>query len=421
MAIHFELPGRRFETVPVLLLGGVNLVRSLGLAGIPAVVASTNPDDPVFASRYCAGRCVLPLLDKPEAAVDAIIGIGERLSTIHGRRIPLIYGSDDFLQVIYAQRERLQRYFLFLLSDAEVGEALMDKDRFQALAASRGIPVARVLEWEGEGPGSLAAAEGPVIVKPRTKHDWYDSQMRKRLFGDSKALIFPRGAELRAHPGFAHFHEQLSFQEYIPGDDRDLWSFHGIADESGAVLDSFVGRKIRTSPPLTGESAFIELARDEGLSALGREIAAKLPLRGPFKMDFKKDPRTGKWYLLEINARFNLWMYLGARNGLNLVRTAYDYLLDGARPVTTGMYATDLRWLSLGLDFAAFRELRRRGELSWSRWLLSILLSRNVGNYFSWTDPGPCIRLWMNRFVRIWRRGPRKVLALVRQWRSTAS
>jgi D-aspartate ligase len=421
MSIHFEIPGRRFDTIPVLLLGGVNLVRALGAAGIPAVVASTDPDDPVFASRYCAARCILPSLEKPEAAIDAIVGIGDRLSTIHGRRVPLIYGSDEYLKVIYAYKERLERYFLILVSEKEIGEALLDKDRFQALAASRGIPVARILDWDGDGAGTLAGTPGPVIVKPRTKHDWHDSPMRLRIFGDAKARIYASGPDARNDPGVAHFREQLSFQEYVPGDDTSLWSFHGVADENGIVMDGFVGRKIRTYPPLTGESAFIELEEDETLTALGREVAAKLPLRGVFKMDFKKDPATGRYFLLEINARFNLWMYLGARNGLNLVRTTYDYLLEGARPTTAGIYTRRYRWLSLSLDFASFREMRRNGDLNLPAWLASILLSRNVYSYFAWTDPGPWARIWTNRLRRVYQRGPTKILALMRQWLSTAS
>ena len=422
MSSHFEIPGSRFDTLPVVLLGGVNLVRALGLAGIPAVVASADPDDPVFASRYCAGRCILPPWEKPDAAIDAIVGIGERLCAIHGRRVPLVYGSDEALKVIYAHRQRLERYFLLLVSDTCIGEAMLDKDRFQELAASRGIPVARVLAWDGEGPGTLLGTTGPVIIKPKTKHDWHHSPLQERLFGDAKARIFESGTQVRADAGIALYREQLLFQEYVAGDDSALWSYHGVADERGEVIDGFVGRKIRTYPPLTGESAFIELEEDDGLERLGREIAAKLPLAGVFKMDFKKDARTGAWYLLEINARFNLWMYLGARNGRNLVRTAYDFLLDRSRPKDPAAgFARRYRWLSLSLDFAAFREMRRQGDITLGQWLASILLSRNVYSYFAWTDPGPWLRIWTNRVRRVMTRGPRKVRLLVQRWRSTAS
>jgi predicted ATP-grasp superfamily ATP-dependent carboligase len=192
------------------------------------------------------------------------------------------------------------------------------------------------------------------------------------------------------------------------------------------VLDSFVGRKLRTYPPRTGESSFIELDRDDELLALGASIAAKLPLKGVFKMDFKRDERTGRWYLLEINARFNLWHYLGARNGVNLLRVVYEYLLEGARPSAAGEYATTYRWLSLDHDVRAFLALRANGEMGWVTWLCTIVFSRNVYNLFSWRDPGPWLGFWGVRLSRLSRRGFHRVfshrlLSMVRQWRSTAS
>jgi predicted ATP-grasp superfamily ATP-dependent carboligase len=421
MAIRLDLPMQRLDRIPVLLLGGVNLVRSLGLAGIPAIVASCEADEPAFASRYCVGRCLLPPLDQGEAAIEAVVRIGDRLSALHGRRVPLMYGSDDYLALIYAHRQRLQRYFLLLLNDADVAEALITKDRFQAFAESRGLPVPRSLAWQGEGPDSVAAAAGPVLAKPSNKVDWHDSPLRKRLFHDAKARVFPSGKALAADADAAMFRDQLTFQEYVPGDDTCIWSFHAVADERGEVLDSFIGRKLRTYPTRTGESSFIELDEDDELSALGARIAAQLPLKGAFKIDFKKDPRSGRWYLLEINARFNLWHYLGASNGVNLPRVAYDYMLEGARPIAPHCYATEYRWLSLELDLRAFLELRARGELGVFAWLASILASRNVYNLFAWRDPGPWLRFWSHRFSRRWGRGSNRFLSRVRQWRSTAS
>ena len=100
MPKSIHLPAQRFDRTPALLLGGVNLVRALGLAGIPVVVASPDKDEPAFASHYCVAKCVLPPLSRPDATGDAIVMIGEHLAMLHGRRIPLFYGSDDFLKLI---------------------------------------------------------------------------------------------------------------------------------------------------------------------------------------------------------------------------------------------------------------------------------------------------------------------------------
>ena len=416
MPTRTSLPLHRLDRVPVLLLGGVSLARSLGLAAIPVVVASHDMGEPAFGSRYCVGRCLLPPPDPAEALVEAIVRIGDRLSAQYGRRVPLMYGNDDYLELIHAHRERVERYFLVLLNDAEVAAALLEKDLFQGFAESRGLPVPRSLGWD-----TLAAAQGPVLVKPSNKVDWHESLLRRTLFHHGKALIFSSGAQAAAEENVARFREQLTFQEYIPGGDTCIWSFHGFADAEGRVLDAFIGRKLRTFPTRTGESSFIELDRNDELHALGTRIAAQVPLKGVFKMDFKRDARTGRWYLLEINARFNLWHYLGACNGVNLLRTAYDYLLEGTRPAIESDYGTRYRWLSLELDVRAFHELRARGELGPFAWLASIVFSRNVYNVFSWRDPGPWIRFWAWRFVRRWDRVAGRLLSRARQCRSTAS
>lgn len=406
---------------PVVLLGGISLARGLGVARIPVIVATSDPDEPALASRYCVGRVLLPAMKDSQAVLDRLVSLGEELSSRVGRRVPLMYGSDDALELIYAHRERLQRYFLFLLSDRRIANSLIVKDRFQKLAESRGLPVPASLRWEGTNPGSLRAHAGPVLAKPRIKVDWHHTLLCQRLFGgDGKARVFASGAEAAAHADVARFHEQLTFQQYIPGGDTDLWSYHGFADARGEVLASFVGRKVRTFPTLTGESAFIEMAHDESLSELGREVARRCPLRGVFKMDFKRDPRDGRWYLLEINARYNLWHYMAARNGVNLMAAAYDFLVDGKAPAAKA-YGARYRWLSLELDFKAYRELSQRGEITFSAWAASILRSRNVYSLFSWRDPAPWLRFWASRVSRRLARAASGVSLALRQWRSTAS
>lgn len=387
------------------------------MAGIPVIVASSNRWEPAFASRYCIGRCDLPPFNPPAAATAALIALGAALMRRFGARIPLMYGDDDALELLQGARDDLQSYFLFLMSDPDVTGALTAKDRFQAFSKMRGLPVPRSLTWDGDGPDSLREARGEILTKPKDKVDWHHSEIFHSLFGGiGKARVFSSSAEIVGHPLVERYHKQLCFQEYIPGTDRDSWSFHGFADERGELLASFVGRKVRTYPVETGESALIELAHDEQLSALGREIVGRCPLRGVFKMDFKRDPRNGRWYLLEISARFNLWHYLGAVNGVNLPAVAYQYLVAGERALPS-VHETRFRWLSWRLDVRAYRQFAKRNELTLLAWMLSILRSRTVYSTFSWSDPGP----WFSSLMVQLRRGRRHFLKTFPRWLSSAS
>ena len=326
-----------------MLLGGINLARALGLAGIPVIVAGPEPDDPALASRYVIGRCELPPLASREAVVERLLRAAGELDPAMRTRMPLFYGNDDYLGIVQDFRSALATRYALLLNDEPLARALLRE------------PLAR----------SLA--------------------------------------------------DELTVQEYIPGDDRSIWSFHGFADERGKLIASFVGRKIRTYPALTGDSSYLELAHDEELATLGRTLVPRIGLKGVFKMDFKRHAASGRFYLLEVNARFNLWHYLGAKGGVNLAQVAYDYVTRGARSAPR-QARTRYRWLSPRLDYLAYRSLAARGELSAAGWLASLVSSRKLYDLFAWTDPMPlAVVLWdeLKHLSRLRRR--------VMRWLSTAS
>ena len=51
------------------------------------------------------------------------------------------------------------------------------------------------------------------------------------------------------------------------------------------------------------------------------------------------------------------------------------------------------------------------GELSFVRWIASILSTNIVYNVFAWNDPAPLLVVWRNRFAR----KTRKALALAKR------
>jgi len=387
---------------PVVLLGGLDILRALGHAGIPAIVASLERRTPAMASRHCAGIVALPPGVGRDAVVETLARAGRWLAGEYGAPVPLFYDNDDRLALVQDYRQALGKHFALLLNEPALADALLDKSRFQSLAESRGLPVPRRIPWD-----ELASEAGPVLVKPKTRTGWENSPVRQQLFGGAgKARVFACGAQAHGERLVRQLAEQLTFQEYVPGDDSSIWSYHGFAAPSGEVLEWFVGRKIRTYPALTGDSSYLRVAREPELERLGSEIAARLPLAGVFKMDFKRSATSGRFYLFEINTRFNLWHHLGARNGVNLTRVAYDYLTLGERPIHREARLT-YRWLSLHYD----RLARREAKLGTLRWLWSLVRAPKVYAIFSWRDPAPFVRYWAGRLERRWQR----------LWHSTAS
>ena len=366
-----------------MVIGDLTLVRPHGLAGIPVILVTRDRDDISQRSRYVRGACHLPA--ERGLAAEALLELGDRLFQELGRRVPLVYGSDRDLDIIYRYRQELEDRFLFVLNDPETAWSLLDKERFSHLCAAAGVLAPRTLD-PSEDLSGLDALREPLIVKPRRKTAWKD--IKRDLFdGHGKARVFTR-RELLDHPAFARLRGELIIQEHVEGTTGDLLSFHGFADESGRLLGSFCGRKVRTYPAFAGESSLVEITLDEDVNAAGREIAARLGLKGPFKIDLIRDARSGALYTLEINARYTLWHYLGAASGVNLPAMAYELLVHGARPATPPVAAPNRRWLNLYRDWLAFREQRGEG-LTLGEWLCSLAQPGMVYEAFAWEDPGP--------------------------------
>ncbi|MBK8480990.1 MAG: ATP-grasp domain-containing protein [Proteobacteria bacterium] len=386
--------------VPAVVFGDMALVRPLALAGIPAILASTDPRDLARHSRHVVDFWPLPGLEGGAAALSARLLVEAAAPYVarYGRRLPVLYGSDESQSFVYAQRERLATGFSLLLQSDGLGEALLDKWRFAALARERGLLTPRTLATAEDLAQHLDDLRPPLLIKPKRKVDW--AAMQRELFGGTgKARTFRDAAALRADPIFRRHHDALVVQEYIPGGEARLFSFHGFADAASELLAWFCGRKVRTYPRTIGESALIELVERPALAALGRSLVARLGLCGPFKIDLIQDERSDAYYMLEVNARSSLWHYLGAVHGVNLPAIAHRYLTGGEPGTAPMASAPRRRWVSAYRDYKAFRELQASGELSAAQWLRSLAERPLIFEAFAWDDPLPALA-WAADFAR---------------------
>lgn len=372
-----------------VLHGDLNMLRCFAGSGVRTVVLSPDPDAPCFFSRHAAlRRLVADVHRDPESALADLLDVGR----LHAERPVLFYGDDAMLLLVSRNRAALAERFRFLLPPAPLVEALVDKLRFAALAAARGLPVPRTVTSaeERDARAIARAIPPPWIVKPFCHLGWRTSQAVLELgVGPVKALRADTEGELaQVIERVTSFTNDFVVQEHIPGGEEQVHSVHAYVDAHGRVLGSFVGRKIRTYPRRAGTSTFLTLVAEPDLLSQGAAVMADLGIVGVAKLDYKRDPRTGRFYLLEINPRYSLWNHLGAAAGVNLPLLAYrdqaGERVDPADPARLGP-----RWLAFGDDARAFvRDYRPAGEHTVASWLLS-LRGPLVCDVFAWDDASP--------------------------------
>ena len=89
-------------------------------------------------------------------------------------------------------------------------------------------------------------------------------------------------------------------QASVEGGEENILSYHAYVRPSGEIVAEFTGRKIRTAPKVYGRSTYVEITDDREVRDLGRATVAKLGFSGVLKIDFKRDRRDNRLYMLEI-------------------------------------------------------------------------------------------------------------------------
>ena len=371
------------------VMGDLDLVRPLGLGGIRcAVVAPVGST--LAHSRYTERILPFETPDMSDAArIDALVDFG--LSA--AQRPVLYFEEDDQLLMVSRHRHRLATAFRFLLPQAELVEQLVDKARFQRLAQALALPVprARVLHPCPDSQAPDLDLRYPLVVKPLTRRESWAAIER-----GGKAIRIDSARDLRAQwPRLAAAGIDLMAQELIPGPESGIESYHVYVNEQGKVAGEFTGRKIRTFPAVYGHSTALTITDSRGkaadVAALGRDVAARIGLRGVAKFDFKRAP-DGSLHLLEVNPRFNLWHHLGAVAGVNLPALVYADLTGRDRP-RAAVARPGSCWCRPNKDRLAAREAGV-STLAWLGWV-----ARCEASPIHWDDPMPFLKPRLQRLM----------------------
>ena len=370
----------RHEGAEACVLGDMDLVRSLALARIRCTVVAP-PGAPARYSR--STHEVLDWVDpweRPDHFLETLLA--------HGEAQPeppvLFYQDDRALLLVSRHRERLHQTFRFVVPDARLVEDLVDKARFQELATRLKLPIppARAL-YPGQEPRPAdLGLEAPLILKPlmRRPDRW------EPVVGQGKAIrLGTKQALWDLWPALEEAGMSVLAQSLVAGPETRIESYHVYVDEARKVVAEFTGRKIRTRPARFGDSTALEITDAPDVVELGRDIVARLGLRGVAKVDFKRGP-NGRLYLLEVNPRFTLWHHPGTLAGVNIPALVYDDLVGRPRPQVPRARA-GVRWCKVWADYPAARAYGIP-FVPWVRWALGC----EAMSALAWDDPLPLIR-----------------------------
>ncbi len=356
--------------VTYMSYSGLGIVRSLGRKGIPVYAVDSDPHKVGMQSKYCT-PLICPDIKKSE---DEFIRFFIELGKGFDKKAVLYPTGDSMVLAFSRHREKLSPYYHCLLPDDKLVRLLVSKDGLDAIAQKYNIPAPKTAFPENGLDVEAVSSDFqyPVILKPSLSPNWQTPEMYKVIGNNNKVVVAHSKDELLSYYNrIAAINKGMVIQEIIPGDDDQLYYVCVYCDEDAQPIGVFAGQKIRLFPIHYGSASFVKSLYDRELIDMSIEMVKNIGYKGLGGIEFKKDPRDGKYKLIEFNVRFGLWDMLGEKCGVDLAYMAYAGV-TGKQVEQNSKYQTGVKWISIKRDYAAFRYYRRNSLLSLSQWVQSL-------------------------------------------------
>ena len=370
-------------------LNGLGIVRSLGRHQIPVYVFGQGKKRFAFKSRYATAVELKDRQDEDEV-VNSLLEVSSRLD----HKPVLFFTSDFYLKLISKYYDILSDHFLIQLSGPEAIETATKKKNFTEFALKHDLPVPKTYI-----PASISEVveladtlEYPVLLKPSESYRWKKLDF-KVVYIENKSTLVEQWKTLQGTC------DDLLIQQVIEGPDDQVYSYYAYrTQEQGEILSVCVN-KLRLNPIHGGVGAFLRIVTDKEIEGIGRRTLEALQYVGVASVCVKKDTKTGKPYIYEINGRMPLCHTAIQMCGYDLPYIMYRDIIQSPIQIPTQVKRYG-KWTSLGLDIQAFKQYYRQGELGFWAWLMSYRGLRMCAE-FAWDDWGPFIFYLKELTIRI--------------------
>ena len=371
-------------TVPAFILGlgvtGLGALRGLSGAGIEVLGFDHNRwPSGRFSWRAKTSRCPNPEVE-PGPLLERLLRFAPG-----DRRPVLIPTTDAFLLFMSRLRSDLGKAFIFSLPTEDIAEAIVDKRRQYPLAERYGLPCPYTLVAENHRAllHRTDQIAFPVFLKPAYSHLW------RPVFRNKGLLVQDSVALKQALETVAARRMDVVIQNVVSGPATNHFEVCVYIDQQNRPIAVFTTRKLRQWPIDFGIGTLIESTHHRELEQLSVNFLKVIAFKGTAAIEFKRDVKSGQFFMLEINAR--LWSdhALARRCGLNFPLITYLDLV-GARPQPTTEYPAGVRWLDGANDLWVSLELARRGWIGPTDWLTSLFGTRSFA-FLDASDPLPFV------------------------------
>jgi D-aspartate ligase len=293
---------------------GLAIVRSLGRHGVPVVVVDDEYSIGRF-SKYTTRAVRAPNLRKEKETADFLINLGQEL----GLKGWVLFPTRDELVAGFSRyKATLSEVFRVPTPEWEITKWAGDKWNTYCMAQKLDIPTPRTWCPRTIEDIDKIEAEFPLAVKPSVKVDFYYATKAKAWRANTRQELKELFERASGHVGLNH----VLVQEIIPGEGTCQFSCCMFVKD-GVAIGTMGARRWRQHPPEFGRSAtFVESIDLPVIEEPTLRFLKAINYYGLAEVEYKLDPRDGKYKVLDVNTRTWGFHALGSPAGVD-----FSYML----------------------------------------------------------------------------------------------
>jgi D-aspartate ligase len=322
---------------------GLGVARSLGRRGIPVHILDDQFSISQF-SKYAKHVTRVKDLRDEQKTIDAVMEVGRRFNL---RNWVLFPTRDETVAAFSRNREELSSFFRVTTPGWNTVKWAWNKKNTYDLAAHLGIPCPATFNPRSASELAPLYAKLPLAIKPAVKENFFYATGAKAWRADTTEQLhelFDR-ASRQLKP------EELLIQEIIPGDGSRQLSYCAFFRD-GQAHSTLVAKRLRQHPREFGRAAtYVESVDLPEVEELSERFLRAINFYGLVEVEFKQDPRDGKYKLLDVNARTWGFHSLGQPTGVDFPYLLFADQLGESVPRCRGR--AGIGWLRLLTDIPA--------------------------------------------------------------------
>lgn len=374
--------------IGVIIIGdhvqALGIIRSLGRRGIPVYLLYDKNLCISRFSRYTKRYIKTPSVSDEPKFVDFMLKLAKNEQLKDWILMPT---NDTAVYTLSKHKETLEEYYSVPTPHLDTVEQAYNKKLTYQVAEKNGITIPKTFY-----PANLdelheiaADLDYPVIIKPAIIDLFYKKTKTKVFVANTKEELI----QAYKKASLIIDSSQILVQEVIPGGPEFVYSFCSFY-KNGELLAYFFKKIIRQRPMDFGKgSTCVESAFVPELIMPSKRLLDAIKYYGLSEIEFKKDPRDGKFKLLEMNPRTWQSHSLAIRCGIDFPYLLYQDIMDGAvTPVTS--VRENVKWIHFYTDIGVIAKEVLNGKMSLKDYVASLKGEKEFA-VFSLSDPKPFI------------------------------